>query len=93
LKENYTFLAFAPKSPKGDFLKHVDLLIVTISHFRGLGLFFQKEGVFFQTLCIKTRQRYNKLMGNCFFELRKNRNLYVKHIFERMENRFEIELD
>jgi len=52
LKENYTLLAFAPKSPEGDFLKLVDLLIVTISHFRGLGLFFQKEGVFFQTLII-----------------------------------------
>jgi len=50
LKENYTLLAFAPKSPEGDFLKHVDLLIVTISNFRGLWLFFQKEGVFFQTL-------------------------------------------
>jgi len=50
LKENYTLLAFAPKSPEGDFLKHVDLLIVTISHFRDLGLFFQKEGVFFLTL-------------------------------------------
>jgi len=65
LKENYTLLAFAPKSPEGDFLKLVDLLIVTISHFRGLDLlivtishfrglwlFFQKEGVFFQTLII-----------------------------------------
>jgi len=31
-------------------LKHVDLLIVTISHFRGLGLFFQRVGVFFLTL-------------------------------------------
>jgi len=50
LKENYTLIAFAPKSPEGDFLKQVDLLIVTISNFRGLWLFFQKEGVFFQTL-------------------------------------------